>query len=77
MLVSGIAIWKPVQSYPLEVLFGGFQGARIVHFLGMAGIVAFLLVHITLVALVPTTLIAMVLGKASAPVHTSHPEADA
>ncbi len=38
MLVSGIAIWKPVQTYPLELLFGGFQGARIVHFLGMAGI---------------------------------------
>jgi hypothetical protein len=43
----------------------------------MAGIVAFLLVHITLVALVPTTLVAMVLGKASAPAHTSHPEAGA
>jgi thiosulfate reductase cytochrome b subunit len=77
MLVSGIAIWKPVQTYPLEVLFGGFQGARIIHFLGMAGIAAFLLVHITLVALVPTTLVAMVLGEASAPAHPSHPEAGA
>ena len=77
MLISGIAIWKPVQTWPLEVLFGGFQGARIIHFLGMAGIVAFLLVHITLVALVPTTLVAMVLGKVSAPANTSHPEAGA
>ena len=33
MIVSGIAIWKPVQTYPLETLFGGFQGARVVHFL--------------------------------------------
>ena len=64
MLISGVAIWKPVQTYPLEALFGGFQGARLVHFLGMAGIVAFLVVHLTLVALVPSTLRAMILGKA-------------
>jgi thiosulfate reductase cytochrome b subunit len=62
MIVSGIAIWKPVQTYPLETLFGGFQGARLVHFLAMSGIVAFLFVHLALVALVPTTLIAMITG---------------
>jgi thiosulfate reductase cytochrome b subunit len=67
MLLSGIAIWKPVQTYPLEVLFGGFQGARIVHFLGMSLIVGFLLVHITLVILVPRTFIAMVTGRATQP----------
>ena len=48
MILSGIAIWKPVQTYPLKVLFGGFQGARIVHFIVMAGIVLFLLVHVAL-----------------------------
>ena len=63
MLVSGLAIWKPVQTYPLETLFGGFQGARVVHFLAMLGIVAFLAVHLVLVALVPSTLRAMILGK--------------
>ncbi len=42
MVLSGIAIWKPVQTYPLEVLFGGFQGARLVHFLFMTAIVLFL-----------------------------------
>jgi thiosulfate reductase cytochrome b subunit len=67
MLLSGIAIWKPVQTYPLEVLFGGFQGARIVHFLGMSLIVAFLVVHVTLVILVPRTFIAMVTGRATEP----------
>ena len=67
MVVSGIAIWKPVQTYPLEVVFGGFQGARIVHFLGMSAIVAFLVVHVTLVILVPRTFIAMVLGRAVQP----------
>ena len=68
MLVSGIAIWKPVQTYPLEVMFGGFQGARIVHFLGMSLIVAFLVVHVALVILVPRTFIAMVIGRAVEPV---------
>ena len=64
MLVSGLAIWKPVQTYPLELLFGGFQGARIVHFLGMTAIVLFLVVHVTLVILVPKTFIAMITGDA-------------
>jgi thiosulfate reductase cytochrome b subunit len=65
MIISGIVIWKPVQTYPLELLFGGFQGARLVHFVVMTGIVVFLLVHITLALLVPRTLQAMVLGRAT------------
>jgi thiosulfate reductase cytochrome b subunit len=73
MIVSGIAIWKPVQTSPLEVLFGGFPGARIVHFLGMAGICGFLLVHIALVALVPKTFVAMVLGRVTGPAHLNDP----
>jgi thiosulfate reductase cytochrome b subunit len=71
MIISGIAVWKPVQSYPLEILFGGFQGARLVHFIGMAGIVLFLFVHVALTLLVPRTLLAMVVGRATAPRHTA------
>jgi thiosulfate reductase cytochrome b subunit len=67
MLVSGLAIWKPVQTYPLVALFGGFQGARLVHFLGMAGIVLFIVVHVALTFLVPRTLLAMVWGRAREP----------
>jgi thiosulfate reductase cytochrome b subunit len=67
MILSGLAIWKPVQTYPLELLFGGFQGARLVHFIVMAGIVLFLLVHVALTLLVPRTLQAMVLGRATEP----------
>ncbi len=74
MIVSGIAIWKPVQTYPLELLFGGFQGARLIHFLAMAGIAGFLLVHVVLVALVPKTLVAMIFGKASSPAHAPNLE---
>jgi thiosulfate reductase cytochrome b subunit len=75
MLLSGAAIWKPVQTYPLELLFFGFQGARLVHFIGMALIVAFLVVHVTLVILVPRTFIAMVVGRAEEPMpqHQAEP----
>jgi thiosulfate reductase cytochrome b subunit len=65
MIASGLAIWKPVQLAPLTALFGGFQGARLVHFLLMAGLVGFLVVHLSLVALVPSTLRNMTVGKRS------------
>ena len=35
-VITGVAIWKPVQFAWLTALFGGFQGARLVHFIGMA-----------------------------------------
>jgi thiosulfate reductase cytochrome b subunit len=59
---SGLAIWKPVQFWWLTALFYNFQGARLAHFLGMAAIVLFLLVHVSLAVLVPRTLKAMVTG---------------
>lgn len=65
MVLSGLAIWKPVQLHVLTALFGGFQGARLVHFVFMTALALFLIVHVTLVALVPKTLVAMVLGHAS------------
>lgn len=66
MILSGVVIWKPVQLASLTALFGGFQGARLVHFLLMSAIAAFLAVHLVLVAIVPATLRAMILGRASA-----------
>ncbi len=61
-IVTGLAIWKPVQFAWLTALFGGFQGARLVHFLGMAVIVGFVVVHVALALLVPSTLWAMLTG---------------
>ena len=66
MILSGLAIWKPVQLQELVPLFGGFQGARLVHFLGMAAIVLFVIVHIALVLLVPRTLPPIITGRAGA-----------
>ncbi len=61
-VITGFAIWKPVQLAWLTALFGGFQGARLAHFLGMSVIVGFLVVHIALALLVPKTLWAMIAG---------------
>jgi thiosulfate reductase cytochrome b subunit len=66
MVLSGLAIWKPGQFQELAFLFGGFDTARLVHFLGMAAIVLFLCVHIALVVIVPKTLPAMITGRARA-----------
>ncbi len=63
MFVSGLAIWKPVQFGWITALLGGFQGARTVHFLFMSAIVAFFAMHLALVALVPKTLVGMVIGR--------------
>jgi thiosulfate reductase cytochrome b subunit len=68
-ILSGLSIWKPVQLKELTSLFGGYEFARVVHFFGMATIVGFLAVHLALTALVPKTLVAMVLGRASEAPH--------
>ena len=69
MFVSGLAIWKPVQLGWLTWLMGGFPTARVIHFCFMAAIVAFMIVHVALVAVVPRTLLAMTLGRATDPTH--------
>ena len=61
-VVTGLAIWKPVQFAGLVALMGGFQDARLLHFLGMSVIVGFLVVHVALSLLVPQTLWAMLTG---------------
>jgi thiosulfate reductase cytochrome b subunit len=63
MLISGLAIWKPVQFQTLTWIFYDFQGARLAHFLGMAAIALFLLVHVVLAILVPKTIAAMTRGS--------------
>ena len=63
LALSGLAIWKPVQLQALAALMGGYEGARIVHFVCMALVVLVVIVHIAMVALVPRTLPAMITGK--------------
>ena len=61
-VVSGFAVWKPVQFSELATLFYSFQGSRLAHFIGMVLIVGFLVVHVALALLVPKTVGAMITG---------------
>jgi thiosulfate reductase cytochrome b subunit len=63
IVLSGLSIWKPVQLQYLTALFGGYDVARYVHFICMALIVAFLVVHVALALLVPKSLRAMIIGR--------------
>lgn len=45
-LVTGLAIWRPVQFGWLTWLLGGYQAARVEHFLLTVGYVMFFVVHI-------------------------------
>lgn len=63
LVLSGLVLWKSVQFPLLRELMGGYDMARKVHFFAMSAIVAFVAVHLVMVALVPRTLVAMVRGR--------------
>ncbi|MBI2294627.1 MAG: cytochrome b/b6 domain-containing protein [Betaproteobacteria bacterium] len=67
LVLSGLAIWKPVQLQELAALMGGYEGARWVHFIAMAALVLFIVIHVVMVALVPRTFPPMLTGRAGKP----------
>jgi thiosulfate reductase cytochrome b subunit len=64
-VLTGLSIWKPVQFGWLTGLFGGYPIARGIHLTMMLLIVAFIVLHVTLVALYPRTLVSMVVNVAA------------
>lgn len=64
IVLSGLVLWKSVQFATLRELLGGYEMARRIHFFAMAFVVAFVAVHLVMVALVPRTLLTMLSGKA-------------
>jgi thiosulfate reductase cytochrome b subunit len=63
-VLTGIAIWKPVQLAPLTDLFGGYVWARYWHFMAMLLLVALSFIHIFMVFTVdPYSLRAIVTGR--------------
>ncbi|MCG5075178.1 cytochrome b/b6 domain-containing protein [Paraburkholderia tagetis] len=62
LVLSGLAIWKSVQFPLLRDLMGGYDNARVVHFCAMSLLAAFVVVHVTMVALVPRSLLTMLRG---------------
>jgi thiosulfate reductase cytochrome b subunit len=61
-VLSGLAIYKPVQLYWLTTIFGGYDAARVFHLLGLVLIAFFVTVHVLMVSLHPRDLFAMVTG---------------
>ena len=71
LVLSGLVLWKSVQFGLLRDLFGGYEFTRRIHFFAMASLVAFVAVHLVMVALVPRTLLTMLSGR-SAKSNQSH-----
>lgn len=63
VVLSGLAVWKSVQFPLLRMLMGGYDNARVVHFICMSVLVAFFVVHVAMVALVPRSLLLMIRGR--------------
>ena len=63
IVLSGLAIWKPVQLKLLTALFGGYDAARYVHFAAMAAIASFVAIHVVMAFVVPKSLRAMITGR--------------
>jgi thiosulfate reductase cytochrome b subunit len=63
IVLSGLVVFKHVQFPHLSALMGGYEGARRVHFFGMALLLAFVLVHVAMAAAVPRTILAMIRGR--------------
>ncbi|MDR5739079.1 MULTISPECIES: cytochrome b/b6 domain-containing protein [unclassified Caballeronia] len=63
IVLSGLVVWKSVQFPLLRTLMGGYDNARVVHFFGMSFLVAFVVLHVVMVALVPRSLVLMIRGR--------------
>lgn len=63
-ILSGFAVWKPVQLRGLASLMGGYEAARYVHFTGMALVAAFTVIHLAMAVVFPSSLRAMITGSA-------------
>lgn len=50
-LLTGLVMYKPVQLSALGWIFGGYRGARLLHFLSMCGLLAFIPGHLIMVML--------------------------
>jgi thiosulfate reductase cytochrome b subunit len=67
VVITGLSIWKPVQLGWLTGLFGGYPVARGIHLAAMGCIVAFVVLHVLLVAIYPRTLISMLVAVPAEP----------
>jgi thiosulfate reductase cytochrome b subunit len=62
LVLSGLAMWKPVQLDWLAWVFGGYDGARVIHFASLIALGAFVVGHVVMVVLHPRTIPLMITG---------------
>jgi thiosulfate reductase cytochrome b subunit len=62
-VLSGLAMYKPVQLPHLTALLGGYDVARAVHLLVLVALALFTVVHVVQVLLHPRTLADMTVGR--------------
>jgi thiosulfate reductase cytochrome b subunit len=67
LVLSGLAMYKPVQLPRLTALLGGYDAARAIHLLVLAALALFTLVHVAQVLRHPRTLADMTVGRAGRP----------
>jgi thiosulfate reductase cytochrome b subunit len=67
LVLSGLAIYKPVQWPRLTALLGGYDPARAIHLLVLAALAFFSVIHVLEVLLHPRTLVDMTTGGRSRP----------
>ena len=63
LVLSGLAMYKPVQLPRLTTLLGGYDAARAIHLLVLAGLALFTVVHVAQVLLHPRTLVDMTVAR--------------
>lgn len=64
LVLTGLAIWKPVQLAPLTTLFGGYVWARYWHFVATMALVALSVIHVFMIFTVdPYSIRSMITGK--------------
>jgi Ni/Fe-hydrogenase b-type cytochrome subunit len=64
LVLTGLAIWKPVELSPLTAVFGGYIWARYWHFMAMTALVILAVGHVFMVfAVDPYSIPSMITGR--------------
>lgn len=67
LVLSGLALYKPVQLPRLTALLGGYDAARAIHLLVLVALALFTVLHVVQALLHPRTLADMTLGREERP----------
>ena len=71
VVLSGLAMYKPVQLPRLTALLGGYDAARAIHLGVLAALALFTVVHVIQVLVHPRTLADMSVGREGRPEEAS------